>query len=135
VLAVEVVKDDVEGFDDTTLAADLRNTSLSFCSTTAEYGDATLALKSKTLLEGFTAFGALLNDANAPVPRAKAEEALAVGDAITPVPRGEIALKGLGRGLCEESPPRRRAKEGCRGTCSCSVALDVDSDNLLELIE
>ena len=76
-------------------------------------------------------------EANAPVPRPKAEEAPAVGEATPVVVNGEMALKGLDL-PCDDSPPKRLVLEKVRGDSDfvlslVGVGLDVVRESLLEL--
>ena len=64
--------------------------------------------QSKAVPGVFGVFEADPNDAKAPVPRPKAEEAPVEGEAMPEVLRGEIMLKGLERPPCEPSPPPKR---------------------------
>lgn len=74
------------------------------------------------------------NEANAPDPRPKAEEALVDGDE-TPPDNGEIALNGFER-PCELSGPNRLDERGSSTRAlSFGSAPEVDRDNLDELIK
>jgi hypothetical protein len=72
------------------------------------------------------------NEAKAPEPKPKAEEALVEGEE-TPVDMGDIALKGLERPW-ELSGPNRFDERG-RSTRAPSLPSvpDIDKDNLEEL--
>ena len=76
------------------------------------------------------------NDAKAPDPRPKAEDAPDVGEATPVVVRGEMPLKGFGLPL---SPPGRLAPEYVRAESSFVLSFptllefDVDRDSLPEL--
>ena len=77
-------------------------------------------------------------EANAPVPKPKAEEAPAVGEATPVVVNGETALKGLDLPCEDESPPKRLLLEKVRGESDfvlslVGVGLDVVRESLLEL--
>ena len=76
------------------------------------------------------------NDAKAPDPRPKAEDAPDVGEATPVVVRGEMPLKGFG---LPPSPPGRLAPEYVRAESSFVLSFpallefDVDRDSLPEL--
>ena len=78
------------------------------------------------------------NEAKAPDPRPKAEDAPAVGEATLVAVAGEVVLKGLGLPWEEVSPPKRRLEGNARGE-SCFAAslllfeVEVVKDSLLEL--
>lgn len=73
------------------------------------------------------------NEANAPDPRPKAEEALVDGEE-TPPDSGDIALKGFER-PCELSGPKRFDARGIstRAPPSLPSVPDIESDNFEEL--
>jgi hypothetical protein len=90
-------------------------TALSFCSSSflsflspgvaGEAVDPVALLKSKAVPGVFGVFDADPKEANAPLPRPNAEDAVEFGDVTPDVLKGAMALKGLER-LCEEvSPP------------------------------
>lgn len=79
------------------------------------------------------------NDANAPEPRPKAEDAPFVGEATFVVVKGEMPLNGLGFPLAELSPPNRLVDEYVRVVSVLLISLplllglDVETASLLEL--
>lgn len=73
------------------------------------------------------------NEANAPDPRPKAEEALVDGEE-TPPDNGDIALNGFER-PCELSGPKRLDGRGSSTRAPSFASPDVDRDNLDELIK
>lgn len=78
-------------------------------------GDATApaALPKSNAVPGVLGvFVAEPNDAKAPDPSPKAVEAPVVGEAMVPVDKGGMALKGLERPPWEEPPPPKRARGG-----------------------
>ena len=79
------------------------------------------------------------NDAKAPDPRPKAEDAPLVGEATPVVVRGEMPLRGLALPAIEPSPPNRFAPEYVRADSGLGFSLlllfelEVDKESLLEL--
>lgn len=95
-------------------------------------------LKSKEVPGVLGVFVAEPNEANAPLPRPKADDAVEVGEAIPEVLNGDIALKGFGR-PCEELSPKRFEPEKVRdeyelSPLPCSRS-DTERDSLLLLMK
>ena len=98
----------------------------------------TLGPNSSAVPGVFGVFTAEPKEANAPVPRPKAEEAPVVGEAMPVVVDGEMALKGLDLPCEDESPPNRLAAAKVRGESDfvlslLGVGFEVVRESLLEL--
>lgn len=97
----------------------------------------TLGPNSSAVPGVFGVFTAEPKEANAPVPRPKAEEAPVVGEAMPVVVDGEMALKGLDLPCEDESPPNRLAAAKVRGESDfvlslLGVGFEVVRESLLE---
>lgn len=132
-----LIREDCEGFD--LMSAPSLNLEFPFTFLSLAAVKGVLLPSSSDDPGVFGVFPVDPNDAKAPDPRPKAEEAPLVGDATLVVVKGAIPLNGLVLLLKEPSPPNRfagwyeRALSPLLLSLLLLLVLSVESDNLLEL--